>query len=154
MIKHALQGHDPATTCTVSSRCASVCVVYAPTTRVADRRPLDEELSGAEVPVTTPFRPVYLDRARQEPAPEDRPWRTMPRNAMTIHYSGMTIEAQRRIAAGVAEILGAHLAGDPPPGGLRRRRARRPRGSGQPPSIHTVLALTKVRGPNCASSRP
>ncbi|MFR9801240.1 hypothetical protein ACL02T_02930 [Pseudonocardia sp. RS010] len=34
---------------------------------------------------------------------------------MTIHYSGMTIEAQRRIAQGVREILDAHLAGDPPP---------------------------------------
>ncbi|GAA2883655.1 NAD-dependent formate dehydrogenase [Pseudonocardia halophobica] len=50
-----------------------------------------------------------------QPAPEDHPWRTMPRNAMTVHYSGMTIEAQRRIAAGVREILDAHLAGDPPP---------------------------------------
>lgn len=50
-----------------------------------------------------------------QPAPEDHPWRTMPRNAMTIHYSGMTIEAQRRLAAGVREILDAHLAGDPLP---------------------------------------
>ena len=39
----------------------------------------------------------------------------MPRNAMTIHYSGMTIEAQRRIADGVREILDAHLAGQAPP---------------------------------------
>lgn len=29
-----------------------------------------------------------------QPAPADRPWRTMPRNAMTVHYSGMTLEAQ------------------------------------------------------------
>ncbi|MFP5070980.1 NAD-dependent formate dehydrogenase [Pseudonocardia nantongensis] len=50
-----------------------------------------------------------------QPAPADHPWRHMPRHAMTIHYSGMTIEAQRRIVAGVHEILGAHLAGNPVP---------------------------------------
>ena len=27
-----------------------------------------------------------------QPAPADHPWRTMPRNAMTVHYSGMTLE--------------------------------------------------------------
>jgi formate dehydrogenase len=47
-----------------------------------------------------------------QPAPADHPWRDMPRQAMTIHYSGMTVEAQRRIADGVREILSAHLAGD------------------------------------------
>ncbi|OEV09960.1 NAD-dependent formate dehydrogenase [Streptomyces nanshensis] len=46
-----------------------------------------------------------------QPAPSDHPWRTMPRHAMTIHYSGMTVEAQQRIAAGVKEILQAYLAG-------------------------------------------
>jgi formate dehydrogenase len=34
---------------------------------------------------------------------------------MTIHYSGMTIEAQQRIADGVREILATHLEGAPPP---------------------------------------
>ncbi|WP_308405785.1 NAD-dependent formate dehydrogenase [Streptomyces tardus] len=50
-----------------------------------------------------------------QPAPPDHPWRTMPRNAMTIHYSGMTRQAQRRIADGVREILDAHLTGTPLP---------------------------------------
>ncbi|MET7638678.1 NAD-dependent formate dehydrogenase [Streptomyces sp. NPDC005438] len=50
-----------------------------------------------------------------QPAPPDHPWRTMPRQAMTIHYSGMTREAQHRIAAGVREILTAHLEGEPLP---------------------------------------
>ena len=40
-----------------------------------------------------------------QPAPQDHPWRTMPRNAMTIHYSGMTLEAQNRIENGVKNIL-------------------------------------------------
>jgi formate dehydrogenase len=34
---------------------------------------------------------------------------------MTIHYSGMTIEAQRRIVDAVREILAAHLEGASPP---------------------------------------
>ncbi|WP_329454520.1 hypothetical protein [Streptomyces sp. NBC_01497] len=34
---------------------------------------------------------------------------------MTIHYSGMTLEAQERIAAGVEEILRAYLSGEPLP---------------------------------------
>lgn len=50
-----------------------------------------------------------------QPAPPDHPWRTMPGHAMTIHYSGMTREAQRRIADGVREILQAHLDGAPLP---------------------------------------
>ncbi|VYU23032.1 NAD-dependent formate dehydrogenase [Staphylococcus simulans] len=40
-----------------------------------------------------------------QPAPSDHPWRTMPRNAMTIHYSGMVIEAQLRIEKGVKDLL-------------------------------------------------
>ncbi|WP_263172287.1 NAD-dependent formate dehydrogenase [Streptomyces sp. SCSIO ZS0520] len=50
-----------------------------------------------------------------QPAPPDHPWRTMPHHAMTIHCSGMTVEAQRRIADGVQEMLRDHLAGDPLP---------------------------------------
>lgn len=50
-----------------------------------------------------------------QPAPSDHPWRTMPRHAMTIHCSGMTVEAQRRIASGVEEMLRAFLAGEPLP---------------------------------------
>lgn len=50
-----------------------------------------------------------------QPAPADHPWRTMPCHAMTIHYSGMTVEAQRRIAAGVRELLTAYLDGRPLP---------------------------------------
>ncbi len=31
-----------------------------------------------------------------QPAPPDHPWRTMPRHAMTPHYSGTTLDAQAR----------------------------------------------------------
>lgn len=40
-----------------------------------------------------------------QPAPANHPWRTMPSQAMTIHYSGMTLEAQKRIEDGVQDIL-------------------------------------------------
>lgn len=40
-----------------------------------------------------------------QPAPDDHPWRTMPLNAMTIHYSGMTLESQARIEQGVKKLL-------------------------------------------------
>jgi len=40
-----------------------------------------------------------------QPAPKDHPWRSMPRHAMTPHYSGTTLSAQARYAAGVKEIL-------------------------------------------------
>jgi formate dehydrogenase len=50
-----------------------------------------------------------------QPAPAEHPWRSMPNHAMTIHYSGMTHEAQDRIAAGVREMLTAYLNGNPLP---------------------------------------
>ncbi len=52
-----------------------------------------------------------------QPAPADHPWRSLPagREAMTIHCSGMTVEAQDRIAEGVTEMLDAHVAGTPLP---------------------------------------
>jgi len=40
-----------------------------------------------------------------QPAPRTHPWRLMPRHAMTPHYSGTTLDAQARYAAGVKEIL-------------------------------------------------
>ena len=40
-----------------------------------------------------------------QPAPSDHPWRNMPNHAMTPHYSGTTLDAQRRYAAGVKDIL-------------------------------------------------
>jgi formate dehydrogenase len=46
-----------------------------------------------------------------EPAPEDHPWRTMPRHALTPHMSGTTLEAQARYAAGVREALQAFIDG-------------------------------------------
>ncbi|HEY2222866.1 NAD-dependent formate dehydrogenase [Actinomycetospora sp.] len=48
-----------------------------------------------------------------QPAPADHPWRSLPAGseAMTIHCSGMTREAQDRIAEGVHEMLAAHLDG-------------------------------------------
>lgn len=52
-----------------------------------------------------------------QPAPADHPWRSLPEGseAMTIHCSGMTLEAQDRIAEGVREMLEAHLDGRPLP---------------------------------------
>jgi len=40
-----------------------------------------------------------------QPAPASHPWRSMPRHAMTPHYSGTTLSAQARYAEGVKEIL-------------------------------------------------
>lgn len=48
-----------------------------------------------------------------QPAPADHPWRTMPRNAMTVHYSGMTLEAQERIEEGVKDILNRFFNNEP-----------------------------------------
>jgi formate dehydrogenase len=48
-----------------------------------------------------------------QPAPKDHPWRQMPRHAMTPHYSGTTLSAQARYAAGVREILTNYFTGKP-----------------------------------------
>lgn len=40
-----------------------------------------------------------------QPAPADHPWRTIRKNAMTVHYSGMTLEAQQCIEVGTKAIL-------------------------------------------------
>lgn len=48
-----------------------------------------------------------------QPAPADHPWRTMPRNGMTVHYSGMTLEAQARIEEGVKDILTRFFNNEP-----------------------------------------
>lgn len=48
-----------------------------------------------------------------QPAPADHPWRTMPRNAMTVHYSGMTLEAQQRIEEGTKDILNRFFNNEP-----------------------------------------
>lgn len=37
----------------------------------------------------------------------------MPRHAMTPHYSGTTLDAQARYAAGTLQCLKAHFAGKP-----------------------------------------
>lgn len=52
-----------------------------------------------------------------QPAPADHPWRSLPADseAMTIHCSGMTLEAQDKIAEGVTEMLDAYLDGRPLP---------------------------------------
>jgi formate dehydrogenase len=47
-----------------------------------------------------------------EPAPEDHPWRTMPRHALTPHVSGTTLEAQARYAAGVRDAIRRFIAGE------------------------------------------
>ena len=46
-----------------------------------------------------------------QPAPADHPWRSMPNHAMTVHYSGTTLDAQQRYAAGVKEVLDCWLSG-------------------------------------------
>ncbi|KAE8884468.1 Formate dehydrogenase [Phytophthora fragariae] len=48
-----------------------------------------------------------------QPAPADHPWRSMPRHAMTPHYSGTTLDAQARYAAGTKEILERFFDGKP-----------------------------------------
>jgi len=48
-----------------------------------------------------------------QPPPQDHPWRTMPRHAMTPHISGTSLSAQARYAAGTREILEALLGGKP-----------------------------------------
>ena len=48
-----------------------------------------------------------------QPAPADHPWRKMPRNGMTIHYSGMTLESQKRIEDGVKDILNRFFNNEP-----------------------------------------
>ncbi|MCH4531582.1 NAD-dependent formate dehydrogenase [Staphylococcus haemolyticus] len=48
-----------------------------------------------------------------QPAPQNHPWRTMPRNAMTIHYSGMTLESQKRIEDGTKDILNRFFNNEP-----------------------------------------
>lgn len=48
-----------------------------------------------------------------QPVPADHPWRTMPRNGMTIHYSGMTLESQKRIEDGVKDILNRFFNNEP-----------------------------------------
>lgn len=40
-----------------------------------------------------------------QPAPEDHPWRSLQNTGLTVHYSGMTVEAQERIQKGVQEML-------------------------------------------------
>jgi formate dehydrogenase len=48
-----------------------------------------------------------------QPAPPDRPWRTMPYNGMTPHVSGTSLSAQARFAAGTREILECYFEGQP-----------------------------------------
>jgi formate dehydrogenase len=51
-----------------------------------------------------------------QPAPRDHPWRTMKNplgagNGMVPHYSGTTLDAQARYAAGVKDILACFFEG-------------------------------------------
>lgn len=46
-----------------------------------------------------------------EPAPTDHPWRHMPNHAMVHHYSGTTLEAQRRYADGIKSCISNFLKG-------------------------------------------
>ena len=40
-----------------------------------------------------------------EPAPRNHPWRNMPNHGMVHHYSGTTLEAQKRYADGIKNCL-------------------------------------------------
>jgi formate dehydrogenase len=48
-----------------------------------------------------------------EPAPKDHPWRHMPNQAMVPHYSGTTLEAQKRYADGTKDCLVRFFDGHP-----------------------------------------
>ncbi|CAF0934265.1 unnamed protein product, partial [Didymodactylos carnosus] len=48
-----------------------------------------------------------------QPAAKNHPWRSMPNHALTPHYSGTTLDAQKRYAAGARELLGNWLNGKP-----------------------------------------
>ena len=48
-----------------------------------------------------------------QPAPPDHPWRHMPNHAMVPHYSGTTLEAQKRYSDGVRDCLERFLNGRP-----------------------------------------
>ncbi|KAH8119106.1 NAD-dependent formate dehydrogenase [Phellopilus nigrolimitatus] len=53
-----------------------------------------------------------------QPSPRDHPWRTMKNplgggNGMVPHYSGTTLDAQARYAAGTREILSNYFNGQP-----------------------------------------
>lgn len=47
-----------------------------------------------------------------EPAPPTHPWRRLgDRGALTVHYSGATLDAQRRFSEGVQTMLQCVLTG-------------------------------------------
>jgi len=46
-----------------------------------------------------------------QPAPKDHCWRQAPNNAMTPHYSGTTLDAQARYAAGTKDIIDRFVHG-------------------------------------------
>ncbi|CAI4909353.1 ANM_HP_G0069920.mRNA.1.CDS.1 [Saccharomyces cerevisiae] len=51
----------------------------------------------------------------KQPAPKDHPWRTMDNkdhvgNAMTVHISGTSLDAQKRYAQGVKNILNSYFS--------------------------------------------
>jgi formate dehydrogenase len=48
-----------------------------------------------------------------QPAPKDHPWRHMPNHAMVPHYSGTTLEAQKRYADGIKDCLLRFINGRP-----------------------------------------
>jgi formate dehydrogenase len=78
---------------------------------IVDRDALVEELESGHL------AGYAGDTWYPQPAPADHPWRSLPEGseAMTIHCSGMTLEAQEKIAEGVHEMLEAHFAGKPMP---------------------------------------
>jgi len=98
------------------------CPLHPKTERLFDRKMLEKCRPGVFI-VNTARGKIVDEKAMAEaiesghvggyagdvwfpqPAPRNHVWRLMPRHAMTPHYSGTTLDAQARYAAGVKEIL-------------------------------------------------
>jgi formate dehydrogenase len=63
----------------------------------------------------SPFDIIGGDVWNKQPAPKDHPWRSLDpmRSGMVPHYSGTTLDAQKRYADGTIEILNNWLQGKP-----------------------------------------
>jgi len=78
---------------------------------IADRIAIKEALASGQI------NGYAGDVWDVQPAPKDHPWRTMKNplgggNGMTPHYSGTTLDAQRRYAEGTKDILDRWFKGE------------------------------------------
>ncbi|QDI90573.1 NAD-dependent formate dehydrogenase [Salicibibacter halophilus] len=106
-------------------RSSDVIIVQSPLTADTENKFDQEALSqmkenavlvncarGAIVDKHAVVEAVNEDRIRYggdvwdpQPAPKSHPWRSLKQTGLTVHYSGMTVEAQERIQKGVQEML-------------------------------------------------